>query len=348
MRIAQVAPLYECVPPKWYGGTERVVSYLTECLIDHGHQVTLFASGDSKTEGKLIAGSEKSLRLNKEYRDPIAHHVVQLFQIMQQKNQFDIIHFHTDYLHLPLMKELKMNHITTLHGRLDIKDHKNIYLQSFGLPFTSISINQRKPVKYLNWAGNVYHGIPENLYQPEFEHGKYLIFIGRTSPEKGLHTAIKIAIKAGIELKIIAKISSGDQKYYDQKIKPLLKHPGIEFIGEKGEKEKELLLKNALGLIFPIQWPEPFGLVMIEALACGTPVVAFDQGSVSEIIENGITGYIVKNEIEGIKAVRKLPLLNRRNCIDSFKKKFTTEIMTNNYLNIYRKVISGNKKKMEK
>jgi len=343
MRIAQVAPLYESVPPKFYGGTERVVSYLTEELIRQGHDVTLFASGDSITKARLISPCPKSLRLDNECKDAIAHHVLMLEQVYQHAHEFDIIHFHIDYIHLPLFRRSSALYLTTLHGRLDIKDIVQLYEEFKDIPFVSISNAQRKPLPWLNWVGTVYHGLPKDLYKFFPRHGKYLAFLGRISPEKRPDRAIKIAEMAGMHLKIAAKIDKVDKEYFEVVVKPLLKSPYVEFIGEISEKEKNEFLGNAYALLLPIDWPEPFGLVMIEAMACGTPVIAWRCGSVPEVIKNGVNGFIVENLQDAVKVVEKVKQLSRRRCRKIFEEKFTANRMANDYLYIYEKLLRERK-----
>jgi glycosyltransferase involved in cell wall biosynthesis len=339
LRIAQVAPLIESVPPRLYGGTERVVSFLTEELVQQGHDVTLYASGDSVTTARLVPVFENSLRLDKNCVDPLAHHIVLLQMIQDNLDQFDVIHYHIDYLHFPLSRLNRVSHITTLHGRLNIPDLKSVYRIFSDMPVVSISNHQRKPLPEINWTGNVYHGLPKDLYEPGFGDGQYLAFLGRISPEKRVDRAIDIAVRCGIPLKIAAKVDKSDMDYFNSKIKHLLDHPLVDFIGEIGEDSKNEFLKNAIALLFPIDWPEPFGLVVIEALACGTPVVAFRRGSVPELINNGVNGFMVNNVEEAVKAVENISELKRRDCRASFEERFTSEIMTREYVKVYRKVI---------
>ena len=292
MRIAEVAPLYERVPPVCYGGTERVVSYLTEALVEQGHEVTLFASGDSLTQAKLISPCAQSLRLNPDCIDNLAYNLLQLEQVFQRADHFDIVHFHIDYFHYPFSRRQKVPHLTTLHGRLDMADLVPLYREFDDMPVVSISNSQRAPLPWIRWCGTVYHGLPLDLYKPKKERGQYLLFLGRISPEKRPDRAIEIAKRAGMPLKIAAKVDEKDRKYMENEIRPLLDHPLVEFLGEVGDSGKEELLRNAYALLFPIDWAEPFGLVMIEAMACGTPTIAFRGGSVREIMTDGVTGYI--------------------------------------------------------
>jgi glycosyltransferase involved in cell wall biosynthesis len=344
MRIAQVPPMYESVPPKLYGGTERVVSYLTEELAKQGHEVTLFGTKDSVTSANLYPVCNQATRLNPDCKDPIAWHIYQLQLVMDHAEEFDIIHFHNDYLHFPLSIQNKYKHITTLHGRLDMEDLKPIYKRFHQIPVVSISDSQRKPLPYANWIGTVYHGLPKDLYQLGEGKGEYLAFLGRISPEKRPDRAIEIAKRAGIKLKIAAKVDGADREYFETKIKPLLDHPLIEFIGEIGEDKKGEFLGNALALLFPIDWPEPFGMVMIEAMANGTPVIAWNHGSVPEVLEHGRTGFIVNNMEQAVKAVEKVHLLSRPLIRKIFQHLFTSEVMAENYVHLYEKICNKKKK----
>lgn len=335
MRIAQVSPLYESVPPQSYGGTERVVSYLTEELVRKGHDVTLFASGDSVTKGRLIPASPRSLRLDPHCVDQLAHHVVMLERVMRQAREFDVIHFHIDYLHFPLSSRQRTPHLTTLHGRLDLPDLVPLYREFSDMPVVSISHAQRKPLRMANWLGTVHHGLPDDLYTYREEPGSYLAFLGRISPEKRLDRAIRIAQRVGMPLKIAAKVDRVDREYFAQVIEPLLGGPNVEYLGEAGEGEKNELLGHAHALLFPIDWPEPFGLVMIEALACGTPVVAFRCGSVPEVLEHGITGFVVDTMDEAVRAVERVSTLSRRRCREAFERRFTASRMADDYAAIY-------------
>lgn len=336
MKIAQVAPLYESVPPKLYGGTERVVSYLTDELVRQGHNVTLFASGDSVTTAKLRPGSERALRLQgKGVVDPLAHHIRMVEMVAQEAAQFDIVHFHIDYLHFPTTRRQNITAVTTLHGRLDIPDLAPLYREFDDMNLISISDAQRAPVAWANWVGTVYHGLPENLYKPSLAPGKYLAFLGRISPEKRVDRAIEIAKQAGVPLKIAAKVDAVDKEYFDSEIRHLLDDPLVEYIGEIGERDKEAFLGGAYALLFPIDWPEPFGLVMIEAMACGTPVIAYRKGSVPEILKAGVTGFVVNSVEEAVKAVRQLEYLNRAECRRTFEERFSVRRMALDYVQIY-------------
>jgi glycosyltransferase involved in cell wall biosynthesis len=307
--------------------------------VSQGHDVTLFASGDSITTARLMPACDIALRLNTDCVDPLASHVAMLQMVQEEIENFDVIHYHVDYLHFPLSKRFPFPHITTLHGRLNICDVQNLYKHFSDMPVASISYAQRKPLMGLNWVGNVYHGLPLTLFKPRFEQGAYLAFLGRISPEKGIDRAIEIAIAAGIPLKVAAKIDKTDSVYFEQEIKKLMDHPLVEFVGEIDEKEKEEFLRNASALIFPINWPEPFGLVMIEALACATPVIAFKNGSVPEIIQNEKSGFIVDNAEQAVKAVRDISRIDRRACRTCFEEHFTSTRMATDYVNVYQEMI---------
>lgn len=339
LKIAQVSPLYESVPPKLYGGTERVISFLTEELVKQGHEVTLFASGDSVTSARLIPACESSLRLNADCEDQLVHHIGMLQRVLDESDHFDVVHFHIDYLHFPLSRLMRLPHVTTLHGRLNIPDLKPFYNLFKDMPVISISHEQRKPLPDIHWIGNVYHGLAEDLFLPHYGSGKYLAFLGRVSPEKGLDRAIEIAIRSGLPLKIAAKIDKNDEGYYRQHIAALLDHPLIEFIGEISEKEKNEFLGNAIALLFPINWDEPFGLVMIESLACGTPVVAYNRGSVPELIIHGSSGFIVNNQDDAVKAVQNISLIDRQECRRCFEERFSARRMAQDYLKVYSQAL---------
>jgi glycosyltransferase involved in cell wall biosynthesis len=343
MRIAQVAPLYESVPPKLYGGTERVVSWLSEELVRLGHDVTLFASGDSMTTAKLVAGCHESLRLSPESIDYLAHHFVQMEQVLRHKDEFDLIHFHTDYLHYPLSRRERYTHVTTLHGRLDIPDLVPLYNVYGEMPVISISDAQREPLPRLNWQGTVHHGLPIDSYKFQRKPGTYLAFLGRTSPEKGLDGAIEIARAAGMPLKIAAKVDKADQEYFETVIQPLLDSSGVEFVGEIGYPEKNEFLGNAAALLFPIAWPEPFGIVMIEAMACGTPVIAYPFGSVPEVVEDGVSGYLVSDQAAAVDAIKNIDQIDRKKVRKHFDQYFTADRMALDYLKIYERMVSRKK-----
>jgi glycosyltransferase involved in cell wall biosynthesis len=341
MRIAQVAPLYESVPPKLYGGTERVVSYLTEELVGQGHDVTLFATADSMTSAQLIPACPEALRLNKTATDHFAHHVVMLEQVFQRKHDFDIVHFHVDYLHYPLSRREQLVNLTTLHGRLDIPDLVPVYKVFQDMPVVSISDAQRKPLPWINWQGTVHHGMPPDRLTFRPGKGNYLAFLGRISPEKGLDQAIQIALRLDMPLKIAAKVDPADEEYFQTVIKPELDHPLVEFVGEIGYPDKNDFLGDAIALLFPINWSEPFGLVMMESIACGTPVIAYPRGSVPEIIEDGVSGFLVHNVEQAVKAVKRISQIDRRRCRRRFEQRFTATRMGDQYLKLYERLVNG-------
>jgi len=335
MRIAQVAPLSESVPPKLYGGTERVVSYLTEELVAQGHEVTLFASGDSRTRARLCAPVAKALRLGGSYDDAVPYHLVEIEEVVRRARDFDVVHFHTDYIHFPMARRLPVPHVTTLHGRLDLKDLILLYREFSDIPVVSISDAQRAPLAWANWQATVYHGLPLDLYRLSETADGYLAFLGRIAPEKRPDRAIEIARRAGVPLKIAAKVDRADQDYYERRIRPLLRGPGVEFVGEIGESEKQAFLGNACALLFPIDWPEPFGLVMIEAMACGTPVIAYRCGSVPEVIDDGVTGFVVDSVPAAVAAVERAAALDRRRVRQRFEERFSVARMAERYLEVY-------------
>lgn len=341
MKIAQVAPLFERVPPVLYGGTERVVSFLTEALVREGHDVTLFASGDSITSARLIGVSPRALRLDPRVEDPVAHHTILLDRVARHAREFDLVHFHTGYLHFPVSRQVGEPNVTTLHGRLNIPDLADVYETFPEMPVVSISDAQRAPLPWLNWRGTVHHGLPRDLFPFVAHPGEHLVFIGRTSPEKRPDRAIEIAERSGLPLKIAAKVDAADRAYFESTIRPLLSRPGVEFVGEIGESDKAEFLGRARALLFPIDWPEPFGLVMIEAMACGTPVIAFRNGSVPEIVEDGVNGFVVETVEEAISAVSRLDRIDRRTCRRVFEERFTAARMARQYVEIYRRVLSG-------
>jgi glycosyltransferase involved in cell wall biosynthesis len=342
VRIAQVAPLFESVPPKFYGGTERIVSYLTEDLVRKGHEVTLFASGDSETRARLRPAAARSLRLDRGCRDPLSHHIVMLEQVAQEAAEFDVIHYHIDYLHFPTTRRTPQHHLTTLHGRLDLPELVPLYREYRDMPVISISDAQRNPLQWANWQATVYHGLPRDLYPFTETPGDYLAFLGRISPEKGCDRAIEIARRAGMPLKIAAKIAEGpDQAYFEQTIRPLLREPGVEFIGEINEREKGPFLGRARALLFPIDWPEPFGLVMIEAMACGTPVLAFPRGSVPEILEAGVTALFGETVDELVEAVGRIGEIDRHVCRETFERRFSDVRMSRDYETVYQRLMEG-------
>jgi glycosyltransferase involved in cell wall biosynthesis len=344
MRIAQVAPLTEAVPPKLYGGTERVVHWLTEELVALGNDVTLFASGDSQTSAKLDATWPKALRLDGSIRDPNALHIVMLEQVRQKcdDEEFDLLHFHLDYHPFSLFSRQPTPFVTTLHGRLDLPELQSVFTTFSSVPVISISNSQRRPLPQANWVRTIYHGLPEKLLIPQLARPEYLAVLGRIAPEKGVDRAIKIAIRCGIPLKIAAKVDRADQDYYDAIIRPLIDHhPLIEYIGEIGDSEKSEFLSGAIGLLLPIDWPEPFGLVMIEAMACGTPVIAYNRGSVAEILDDGLTGFVVEDETSAVAAVGRLSRLSRHAIRKQFEARFTARRMALDYLAAYRSLMEA-------
>jgi glycosyltransferase involved in cell wall biosynthesis len=341
MRIAQVAPLYESIPPQLYGGTERIVSYLTEELVGLDHDVTLFASGDSVTRARLEASCSRALRLDPHCHDTLAPHIRMLGQVYHRAQEFDIIHCHTDYLGLPLTRTTTTPTIITLHGRLDIPEIIPLYQDYAKIRLVSISDAQRIPLAHPNWIATVYHGLPPDLYSFHPQKGSYLVFLGRISREKRPDSAIRVACRAGVPLRIAAKIDRVDREYFETTVRPLLDHPLIEFLGEVNEQQKRVLLSNALALLFPIDWPEPFGLVMIEALASGTPVIARPCGSVPEVLRDGETGLLCKNEDEMVEAVHHAAVLDRAACRREFERRFTVQIMVQNYLKLYEATLNG-------
>jgi glycosyltransferase involved in cell wall biosynthesis len=340
MRIAQVAPLYESVPPKLYGGTERVVSYLTEELVRQGHEVTLFASGDSQTSAKLVEACPRALWRDKSCRETLPHHVRLMELVFRDVSCFDVIHFHCDFLHFQLLRRSPCPSVTTLHGRLDAADVGPFFDEYLEAPLVSISDHQRRAVPHARWEATVHHGLPRDLYTFRDRPGDYLAFLGRISPEKRLDRAIAIARRAGMRLRVAAKIYVGERGYFHDVIEPLLQESSsfVEFIGEVGGREKNEFLRNAKALLFPIDWPEPFGLVMIEALACGTPVVAWRNGSVPEVIDDGVTGFIVENEDEAVRAVEQVGALSRRACRAAFESRFDVTRMADDYVEVYHRL----------
>jgi glycosyltransferase involved in cell wall biosynthesis len=341
MRIAQVAPLTEAIPPKLYGGTERVVHWLTEELVNLGHDVTLYASGDSVTSAKLEAPWPRALRLDGSVRDPNALHMLMLEQVRRRRADFDFLHFHLDYYPFSMFSRQSTPFVTTLHGRLDLPEHQPVFSTFSTVPVVSISNAQRRPLPQARWVRTIHHGLPERLLMPQPLKPGYFAFLGRIAPEKGIDRAIRIAQHCGMPLKIAAKVDNADRDYYEDRIKPLLGSSDIDFIGEINDQEKSAFLSGAIVLLVPIDWPEPFGLVMIEAMACGTPVVAFNRGSVPEVIEDGVTGFIVEDEIGAIGAVDRLSQLSRTNIRKRFEARFTARRMAQDYLSVYRSLIDG-------
>jgi glycosyltransferase involved in cell wall biosynthesis len=336
MHIAQVAPLTEAIPPRLYGGTERVVSWLTEELIALGHDVTLFASGDSRTSARLAKVWPRALRLDGAVRDPNALHMMMLEQVYRRASDFDFLHFHLDYYPFSLFSRQATPFITTLHGRLDLPEHQPVFEVFSSLPVVSISNSQRRPLPQANWVRTVHHGLPADLLLPKPIQPSYFAFLGRVAPEKGLDRAIRIAEHCGVPLKIAAKIDPVDQTYYEEQIRPMIQPARAEYIGEINDREKSAFLSGAVALLVPINWPEPFGLVMIEAMACGTPVIAFNRGSASEIIEDGVTGFVAEDETGAIGAVDRLSQLSRDNIRRRFEERFTARRMAQDYLAVYR------------
>src|SRR3954468_21992163 len=349
MRIAQVAPLTEAVPPKLYGGTERVVYWLTEELVALGHDVTLFASGDSQTSAKLEATWPKALRLDGSVRDPNALHMVMLERVRQKcdEEEFDFLHFHLDYYPFSLFCRQPTPFVTTLHGRLDLPEHQPVFTTFSDIPVISISNAQRRPVPQANFIATIHHGLPEKLLTPQPVTPGYLAVLGRIAPEKGVERAIRIAIRCGIPLKIAAKVDRADEEYYEEIIRPLMDHPLIDYIGEIGDREKADFLSGALALLLPIDWPEPFGIVMIEAMACGTPVIAFNRGSVPEIVDEGVTGFVVEDEISAVAAVRRIGQIDRGGVRKQFEKRFTARRMALDYLAAYRSLMEANEPRIK-
>jgi glycosyltransferase involved in cell wall biosynthesis len=341
MRIAQVSPLYESVPPKLYGGTERVVSFLTEALVDLGHEVTLFASADSVTRATLVPCAARALRLDETCRDSLAQHLAMLEEVLDRAHEFDVIHSHLDYLCFPHVRRCVVPNVATIHNRLDIPELEPLFRCFADVPLVSISDAQRKPLPFANWCGTVYHGLPLDLYRFHPEAGSYLAFLGRLSPEKRVDRAVQIARRLDMPLKVAAKIDDRDHLYYERHLKPLFADPRVEFIGEIGEKDKGDFLGNAAALLFPVDWPEPFGLVMIEAMACGTPVVAFRAGSVPEVMRDGVSGYVVDTLDGAVRATARALELPRKRCRAYFEGRFSAPRMANDYLSVYESLLAG-------
>lgn len=336
MRIAQIAPLAESVPPKLYGGTERVIAWLIEELVELGHDVTLFASGDSTTRAKLVPACPRALRLGRPRCDPLAAQTTLLETIARRLNDFDVIHCHVDWMHLPILSRAGVPFVTTLHGRLNIPGLSAVVDLFPDTPFISISENQRLPLPNAMWLGTVYHGLPQASLRPSFEQGGYLAFLGRLAAEKGPEAAIRIARAAGMPLRIAAKIPRGNRGYFKEQLEPLVDGDQIRLVGEVDDRGKQEFLAGARALLFPIDWPEPFGLVMIEAMACGTPVIAFRHGSVPEVLEDGVTGFVVETEEEAVQAVKRLPDLDRHKVRQAFERRFTARRMAEDYVQHYQ------------
>ena len=338
MKIAQVAPLWERVPPRLYGGTERVVAYLTDALVEAGHDVTLFASGDSLTKARLVGVGDCALRLDPRPRDPLLSHLMLIETVLRRADDFDLIHFHIDHIHLPVTARTGAVHVTTLHGRLDVPELDRMCRLFPRAPVISISHAQRRPLPWLNWVATVYHGLPPDLLRPQLAPGKSLAFLGRISPEKRPDRAIELAKRLGIPLRIAAKVDKADQTYFEAKIKPLLDCPLVEYVGEIGEEEKSEFLGNACALAFLIDWPEPFGLAMIEAMACGTPTIAFACGSVPEVIEHGRSGFVVHSMEEAVEAAKNIGAIDRAACRRIFEQRFSASTMAEGYAAAYEKL----------
>jgi glycosyltransferase involved in cell wall biosynthesis len=340
MRIAQIAPLHEAVPPKLYGGTERVVAYLTDALVDLGHDVTLFASGDSHTKATLEAGWPRALRLDPSTRDVLAPHMMLLETVRRVAHDFDVLHFHLDYLPFSLFSEIDVPFVTTLHGRLDLPELQPIFDAFSNAPVISISNSQRVPLPQANWVSTIYHGLPPDLLKPQTRGQlEYLAFLGRICPEKRPDLAVQIAAQSGLPLKIAAKVDEADRQYFKNTFAPLLSQPHVEFLGEINEQQKSEFLSGAKALLFPIDWSEPFGLVMIEAMACGTPVIAFNRGAVPEVIDHGVTGFICEDVQDAVGALQRLDRLPRPEIRAQFERRFSANTMALNYVDSYTSLL---------
>jgi glycosyltransferase involved in cell wall biosynthesis len=342
MRIAQVAPLIESVPPQLYGGTERVVAFLTDELVRRGHDVTLFASGDSRTSARLVPAWPRALRLGGPCLDALAPHLLMLEQLARRAEDFDVLHFHISQFHFPLVRRLPVAHLTTVHGRLDLPELQPLFAEFSDLPLASISDAQRRPLPDAGWIGTVHHGLPLDLLEFHPDPGSYLAFLGRIAPEKRVDRAIAIATACSQPLRIAAKVDPVDRRYFERDIRPLLDHPLVEFVGEISEEQKSGFLGGASALLFPIDWPEPFGLVMIEAMACGVPVVAYRGGSVAEVIDDGVTGFVVDTLGQAIEATRGVARLSRRRCRSVFERRFSVTRMAAEYERLYEGLASQN------
>ncbi len=343
MRVAMILPLIESVPPQGYGGTERVVAYLTEELVRHGVDVTLYAPGDSRTSARLVPCAERALRLDRRVREYLPHQVAMLDRVREEADRFDLLHFHTDFIHFPLFRDRAERTLTTLHGRQDFYDHQVAHARFPFMPLVSISDAQRAPLRALGlrWMGTVHHGLPPDLYRPSSRAEDYVLFLGRISRENYPNWATRPPPKAGVPLKIAAKVDVVDRLYFEREIHPLLRLDGVEFVGEVDDRGKEELLRGARALLFPIDWPEPFGLVMIEAMACGTPVVAWRCGSVPEVVETGISGFVVESEAQAVEALSRIDALDRARVRARFEARFTAERMARDYLEIYRRLLES-------
>jgi len=340
MRIAQVSPLFESVPPNGYGGTERVISYLTEELMRQGQEVTLFAAGDSRSAARLVSCVRSSIRNSVLDQSWLAYHLIQIDMVARMADEFDVIHFHTDALHFPLARTLAAPHVSTLHGRLDFPHLAPLYRHFSDVPVVSISDSQRRPLPHANWRATVHHGLPSDLYAFQPDAGDYFLFVGRLSPEKRVDRAVEIARRCGRPLYVAAKLNKEEESYFNERLKPLFRHPLVTYLGEVGETEKRELLQHAAALLFPIDWPEPFGLVMIEAFSCGTPVIAYRNGAVPEIVEDGVTGFVVSNQDEAVRAAQRIDTIDRHACRAAFESRFTAARMAANYLQVYRQLLS--------
>ena len=339
LKIAQIAPLAEAVPPRLYGGTERVVAHLADSLVELGHDVTLFASGDARTAARLVSVREQAIRLDpRPLKSDVAAHLTMLHQVRERADEFDVLHFHIDLVHFPLFERFADRTVTTLHGRLDIADLADAYRRWPKFPLVSISASQRRPLPNANWLATVHHGIPPRLFDYAATHRGYLAFLGRISPEKRPDRAIEIAQRTAMPVKLAAKVDAVDAAYFRETIQPLLNDPDVEFLGEIGDEAKNEFLGGAAALIFPIDWPEPFGLVMIEAMACGTPVIAWDVGSVREIVDHGVTGFVVRSIGEAVAAVRRIDSLDRARIRATFERRFSVATMSKNYLELYSRL----------
>jgi glycosyltransferase involved in cell wall biosynthesis len=339
LKIAQIAPLAEAVPPRLYGGTERVVAHLVDALVDLGHDVTLFASADARTRARLVPMRAQAIRLDPApLKSDVAAHLAMLHEVRERAHEFDVLHFHLDLLHFPLFEDIAQRTVTTLHGRLDIADLEGVYRRWPAFPLVSISDSQRRALPFANWLATVHHGVPTTLFDYSAAHRGYLAFVGRISPEKRPDRAIEVARRAGLPLRIAAKVDPSDAAYFREVVRPLLGGSDVEFLGEVDDAGKNELLGGAAALLFPIDWPEPFGLVMIEAMACGTPVIAWNVGSVPEVVEDGISGFAVDSVDEAVAAVRRLPELDRARIRATFERRFSAATMSNNYLGLYARL----------
>jgi glycosyltransferase involved in cell wall biosynthesis len=341
MRIAQVAPLYESVPPRLYGGTERVVSWLTEELLRQGHDVTLFATGDSVTKARLVSVWDRALRLDERAPEATSLHVLMLEELCKRERDFDVIHFHIDAIQLPVVRRLDVPCVMTMHGRLDIEGLAPLYREFSDLHFVAISDSQRAQLPEANWIATIYHGLPADQIQPDCGPGSYLAFLGRISPEKRTDRAIEIARRSGLPLKIAAKVDRVDREYFEDEIEPLIDGGLIEYLGEMDDAAKAAFLRNAIALLFPIDWPEPFGLVMIEAMAAGTPTIAFRGGSVAEVIDEGVTGCVVESVEDAVRCVQRVGSWDRGRCREVFEQRFTAERMARDYCRVYERLVGA-------